>query len=109
MLTRLPPPHRLAPADALSVPDRNWGKAETVALTGAEVWRVLREQAAAGVGGGRIDDAQIAQSARKARAVEILTWNVRHFERTSGVRAVAPVGQAERGGGRDSRSPVKAP
>jgi predicted nucleic acid-binding protein len=95
VLTRLPPPHRLAAADALAVIDRNWGKAETIALTAAEAWRVLREQAAAGLGGGRISDAQIAQCARKAKAAEIVTWNVRHFEGSSGVRAVAPEGQGQ--------------
>lgn len=94
VLTRLPSPHRLAAADALAVLERNWGKSETIALTAAETWRVLRDQAAAGMGGGRIYDAQIAQCARKARAGEILTWNLRHFEGTPGVRAVAPVGTA---------------
>ena len=89
VLTRLPPPHRLAPSDALGVLDRNWSRSEAVALTAAESWRVLREQAAAGIAGGRIYDGLIAQCARKARAIEILTWNVRHFG-AFGVRAVTP-------------------
>jgi len=90
VLTRLPPPHRVSPADALAVLDRNWASLEIVALTGAECWRVLREHAASGVGGGRIYDGQIAACARKAKADEILTWNVRHFDRAA-VPAVAPV------------------
>jgi predicted nucleic acid-binding protein len=89
VLTRLPPPHRLAPADALTVLDRNWGRAETVALTGAEAWRVVRQHGGAGIAGGRIYDGEIAASARKAKTDEILTWNLRHFE-GAGVRAVAP-------------------
>ncbi|MCC7180642.1 MAG: PIN domain-containing protein [Acidobacteria bacterium] len=90
VLTRLPPPHRLAPADALAVLDRNWGRAETVALTGAETWRVVRQHGGAGAAGGRIYDGAIAASARKAQADEILTWNLRHFDGAVGVRAVAP-------------------
>lgn len=90
VLTRLPPPHRLAPADALGVLDSNWGQTETAALTGAESWRVVRQHAAAGVAGGRVYDGQIAACARKTRADEILTWNVRHFEVEPAVRAVAP-------------------
>jgi predicted nucleic acid-binding protein len=91
LLTRLPPPHRLAPADAMTVLDRNWGRTDTVALTGAESWRVVRQHGAAGVSGGRIYDGEIAACARKARVDEILTWNLRHFEGAPGIRAVAPV------------------
>lgn len=90
VLTRLPPPHRVAPADAIAVLDRNWGALETVALTGAESWRALRQHAAAGVGGGRVYDGQISACARKARADEILTLNLRHFDAAGGVRAVVP-------------------
>lgn len=92
VLTRLPPPHRLAPADAVTVLDRNWGDAETIALTGAESWRVLRELAAAGVSGGRTYDGCIAASARKGKCDEILTWNTRHFAGLPGPRAVTMAG-----------------
>lgn len=91
VLTRLPPPHRLAPGDALAVLDRNWGKSETVALTGAESWRVVRRQAPSVIGGGRVYDAHIAACAQKAKVAEILTWNVRHFE-SAAVRIAAPAG-----------------
>ncbi len=90
VLTRLPPPHRLASGDAFTVLERNWAQTETVALTGPESWQVLRRQAAAGVTGGRVYDAHIAACARKARVDEILTWNVRHFDAVAGVRSVAP-------------------
>ena len=79
VLTRLPPPHRLAPVDAAAVLDRNWGASESVALTGVESWRLLRQLAAAGIAGGRIYDGAIAACARKGKADEILTWNRRHF------------------------------
>lgn len=90
VLTRLPAPDRLAPDAAFDLLERNWGKSETIALTAAESWRVLREHAAAAVGGGRVYDGAIAQCARKAKAGEILTWNVRHFDAAPGVRAVRP-------------------
>lgn len=92
VLTRLPPPHRLAPTDAVTVLDRNWSGAETVALTATETWRALRELAAAGISGGRIYDGCIAASARKGKCDEILTWNTRHFTGLSGPRAVSPDG-----------------
>jgi predicted nucleic acid-binding protein len=90
VLTRLPPPHRLSPADALGVLDRNWGRTETVALTGTESWRVVRRHGGAGMAGGRIYDGQIAACARKAKVDEILTWNVRHFGPASGIPALTP-------------------
>lgn len=92
VLTRLPPPHRLAPTDAVTVLDRNWSDAETVALTATETWRVVRELAAAGISGGRIYDGCIAASARKGKCDEILTWNIRHFAGLPGPRAVTPDG-----------------
>jgi predicted nucleic acid-binding protein len=93
VLTRLPAPHRLAPADAMAILDRNWGRTETIALTAAESWRVVRQHAAKGFAGGRVYDGCIAASARKGKANEILTWNVRHFETLSGIGVVVP-GQA---------------
>jgi len=93
VLTRLPAPHRLAPADAVSVLDRNWGEIETIAMNGAESWKLIRQLAAAGVAGGRTYDAAIAACAKKGKADEILTWNVRHFSGTSDVRVTAPLGR----------------
>ena len=90
VLTRLPPPHRLSPADASAVLARNWAKAETVALTASESWRVLEQLGAKGVGGGRVYDGCISACARKAKADAILTWNVRHFDASPTLRIVTP-------------------
>lgn len=89
VLTRMPPPYRLTPTDALAAIDTAWGKTETVALTAAELWRALRASAKAEIRGGRIYDAVIAECARKAKAREILTWNIRHFD-SDGIAAVSP-------------------
>ena len=91
MLTRLPPPHRPTAADTLAVLERNWGKADIVSLGGNDSWRLLRHVAGSGVTGGR-DDSAIGAGARKGKAVELLTWNVRHFAGVQGVRAMSPLG-----------------
>ncbi len=92
MLTRLPSPYRLSAIDALAVLERNWSTTETVTLTDAESWRVVKQLAEAGVAGGRVYDGVIAECARKARADELLTWNVKHFAGPHSARAVTPLG-----------------
>ena len=90
VLTRLPSPHRLTPADALAVLTRNWARSETIALSAAESWRVVQEHGSHGIGGGRVYDGCIAACARKGKADEILTWNVRHFDAAAGTKVVTP-------------------
>ena len=92
VLTRLPSPYRLSAVDALTVIERNWRTTETVTLNGTECWRVVVQLAGAGVSGGRVYDGLIAACARKARADELLTWNIKHFAGPHGVRAVTPIG-----------------
>lgn len=89
VLTRMPPPFRMTPAEAIGVLDRSWGKSECVALTAGELWQVLRACGAAGIRGGRAYDWVIAECARKGKATEILSWNARHFE-GFGIPAVSP-------------------
>ena len=92
VLTRLPSPYRLSAIDALTVLERNWSTTETVTLDDVESWRVVKRLAEAGVAGGRVYDGAIAECARKARADELLTWNVKHFAGPDGARAVTPLG-----------------
>ena len=84
VLTRLPPSFRISPEDAAHVLEANWSRSECVALTAKEYWTLLRGESSRGIGGGRICDAVIAHCARKARADEILTWNVDHFAAIAG-------------------------
>ena len=81
VLTRLPEPHRLRPADALAVLEANWGQARLVALSGVEYRSTLRQCRDAGIGGGGVYDALIASCARKARVRAVVTWDVAGFER----------------------------
>ncbi|MBI3961653.1 MAG: PIN domain-containing protein [Deinococcus sp.] len=81
VLTRLPPPHRLSPSDTLALLEGNWGKADTVALSPIEYWRLLKLLPDAGVTGGQAYDAVIVACARKAGVEVLLTWNLAHFAR----------------------------
>jgi predicted nucleic acid-binding protein len=92
VLTRLPAPHRLAPADAWALVKANFvTPAAVVALTGAAHARLLEGLANAGISGGRTYDAVIAACARQARVSTILTFNPRHFDPPpEGVAVVEP-------------------
>src|SRR5262249_44144802 len=67
VLTRLPEPHRLRPADALAVLEANWGQSRLVALAPSEYRLTLRRCRDAGIGGGAVYDALTASCARKSR------------------------------------------
>jgi len=84
VLTRLPPPYRLRPADALAVMEGSWSHVEVAALEGTALWPLLRGLGEAGIAGGSTCDAGIAACARKAGVDVILTWNVADFERVAG-------------------------
>jgi len=88
VLTRLPAPHRVAPADAWALLEANFVKpAEVMALEAA----LLARLAAAGTGGGRTYDALIAEQAAIAGADVLLTLNPRHFEPSPrGVTVIEP-------------------
>ena len=81
VLTRLPPPHRLAPGDAWSLVSSNF--VEGGSLVGLRPFvqiEMLRDLAASGKGGGRTYDALIAATARHAGVDELLTFNPGHFD-----------------------------
>lgn len=91
VLTRLPPPNRLATDTALALIEANWKTAAVVHLNADDTWRALRNARRLGMAGGQAYDAVIAASAEKAGASTLLTWNVRHFARfANGMRIVAP-------------------
>ena len=79
VLTRLPGNDRLGGDQALLVLDGVEQKMEVISLTARECSAAINESSAAGVLGGRIYDALLAECALKARATRILTWNVAHF------------------------------
>ena len=82
VMTRLPAPHRLAPADACELLSGSFERrAKVVGLTEKEAWRFLRESASQGVAGGSTYDALILACAHKARAKRMLTLDRRDFMR----------------------------
>lgn len=82
VMTRLPPPWRLAPATAHQLLDRTFrGRARLISLDEQDGWAMLDAALAQGVSGGATYDLHIAACARKARAARLVTFNRRHFER----------------------------
>ena len=81
VLTRLPAPHRLSPADAWTLVRTNFvDNAALVTLDGPAHVAVLARLAGAGLGGGRTYDGLIAACAEVSRAKALLTFNSRHFD-----------------------------
>jgi predicted nucleic acid-binding protein len=93
VLTRLPPPHRLAAADALALIVANFVEGREVVTLGPLDYREVIEHASSeGEGGGQIYDAVLAACARGAGVDAFLTFNARHFERfkSPGFEIVVP-------------------
>jgi predicted nucleic acid-binding protein len=81
VLTRLPAPHRLSPADAWTLVEANFvDDADVIAMSGDAQVKLLSRLAAGGIGGGRTYDALIGECARQGKAAVLLTFNPRHFE-----------------------------
>jgi predicted nucleic acid-binding protein len=92
VLTRLPSPHRLSPADAWTLVRTNFvEQAALVALDGPAHVAVLEHLAGAGIGGGRTYDGLIAACANASNVRALLTFNRRHFDPPpGGVTIVEP-------------------
>jgi len=92
VLTGLPAPHRLSPADAWALVKANFVEAATViALNGPAHITLLGRLATTGIGGGRSHDAVIATCAGQARVAALLTFNPRHFDPPpEGVAVIEP-------------------
>ena len=93
VMTRLPPPHRLAPADALARLESYFVELGRIIVLEPDGYAaLLRGASAAGIAGGRTYDAVIAACAIKAKASTILTLNEGHFSQFArpGLEIVAP-------------------
>lgn len=78
--TRLPAEFRLAPADAIVLlQDEVFGRMAVHDLPAADRLPMLRAAARDTIVGGRIYDAHIAEVARAAGAIVVVTDNRRHF------------------------------
>jgi hypothetical protein len=91
VLTLLPAPHRLSPADAWTLLSANFVERRVPALAARELVAVLARLATAGIAGGRTYDAVIGECAVRSGASVLLTFNPRHFEPPpAGVTIVVP-------------------
>ena len=92
VLTRLPSPHRLSPADSRALLEANFlgTDVETVALEADAYHRLLREAPARGIAGGSIYDAVTIACGLAARVEALLTFNERQFQSLA-VRGIAIV------------------
>jgi len=82
VMTRLPPPHRLAPSTALEVLQGTLEESvRLIALPEEASWRLLGAFAESGTIGGAVYDAEIIECCRHAGATKIVTLNRRDFER----------------------------
>lgn len=80
VLTRLPPPHRLSPADTLALLEANFMRTiSIVTLDGKSYHTLLRQAPDKDISGGRIYDVVIAACVFKAKASVLLTFNESHF------------------------------
>jgi predicted nucleic acid-binding protein len=85
VMTRLPAPHRLSPADALALLESTFrGAAKVVVVKPGKLWSELGSWSRTGVSGGRAYDAHILACARSAAATKLLTLNGRHFSPLAG-------------------------
>jgi predicted nucleic acid-binding protein len=92
VLTRLPAPHRLSPADALSLMEANFMRpVKVVALPADDYKAILRGAPAAGISGGRIYDAIIAACAHRENVRTLLTFNDSHFRPLAGPKLAVVV------------------
>jgi predicted nucleic acid-binding protein len=80
VLTRLPPPHRLSPQDAIALIEAGFLMEGTLAgFDNKAVPTLLREAANDNIAGSRTYDWVIATCAKNARVNTLLTFNTRDF------------------------------
>ena len=80
ILTKLPPPYRHSPEQALLSIEENVLKHFKISsLAGSDYAALIREAAVAGIQGGTIYDALLLKSAEKANPDRIYTLNLKHF------------------------------
>jgi predicted nucleic acid-binding protein len=93
VLTRLPAPHRISPADAIRLLEANFQRdARVDSLSGSKFWAALSGAAETKVAGGRTYDWLIAQTAAEAGETLLVTFNRRDFEQfeTESLRVRVP-------------------
>ena len=83
VMTRMPRPYRLNPADASMLLRKTFGSSRLAPFAARSLWGMLEDLAGAELGGGLTYDAMILRSAEEAGATALLTLNARDYERLS--------------------------
>jgi predicted nucleic acid-binding protein len=83
VITRMPPPHRMSPADAVVLLRKTFATSKLAPLSARSLWPLLDDLAGADLGGGLTYDAIILRAAEDAGATALLTLNPRDYERLS--------------------------
>lgn len=78
--TRIPPPHRVSPEQAIAFLEDIHTHLRLISLEGGDYLDLIREAAYSRIAGGTIYDAVIARCAKRAEAEVLYTWNERHFQ-----------------------------
>ena len=81
VMTRLPAPHRISPADALALLHDNFSASHLASLRTDAVFPLLKRLAADGIAGGTTYDAIILRATEEAGATSLLTLNERDYLR----------------------------
>lgn len=81
VVTRMPGRNRASPDEAMLFLQGARERLSLVTLDDAEYFDILEGAAVAGISGGTIYDAVIAECALKAKAEHLYTWNIKHFVR----------------------------
>ena len=80
VLTRLPPPHRLSPVDAITLLDSNFLTGSILTALDVKAYTtLLRKASDKGIAGGRVYDWVIVACAVKANASVVITFNAKDF------------------------------
>jgi predicted nucleic acid-binding protein len=81
ILTRMPPPYRVSPANVDRLLSENLTQFTRISLTEEDYATVIKKVVRLNISGGGIYDALIAQAALKADVDALLTFNSKHFVR----------------------------
>lgn len=89
VLTKLPPPFRHTPEQALlSIEENVLKHFKTVSLTGSDYGAFLRDAVGTGIQGGKVYDALLLKCAAQADVDRIYTLNLKHFQSIASPRIV---------------------
>ncbi len=82
-MTALPVHPRVLPEQAMLFVDEARSRLTTISLDDQEYLDTIRISSELGLTSGRVYDALLLRCARKSKAQNVYTWNVKHFQSTA--------------------------